>query len=164
MHIIHDHPELTRMYDEDVKEKATANWSDSEVVHSIREKDRLRRKRVRELIREGALRTGADYHHAALIFQHGESVVHFKQAQELARKGIALGEERSKWLYAAATDRALVYAGKPQRFGTQFRKNEKGDWEMGQVDPNTTDEERAQYNVPPLSQALATFLAKYKKL
>jgi hypothetical protein len=50
----------------------------------------------------------------------------YKKANELARQGIELGDERSKWLYAATMDRWLVSQGKPQKYGTQFRKNKKG--------------------------------------
>jgi len=156
--------ELERMYKDDVREKTEADWSDKEVVIRIDKNDKKRKKRVMEIIAEGGLRVAADYHHAALIFQHGNTTADYKKANKLAKKGMELGEERSKWLYAASLDRWLVSRGKPQKFGTQFRQNDKGDYEPGSVDPKTTDKKRALFNVPPLSESLKRFKQKYRKL
>ena len=74
-----------------------------------------------------------------------------------------MGDGRSKWLYAATLDRWLLSTGKPQKFGTQFRKEKNGDWELAQpIDKTVTDTKRAQYNVPPLSEALSEYKKKYK--
>jgi hypothetical protein len=154
--------ELKKMYDDDVKEKTEADWDDKEVVAKINENDKKRKKRVDEIIAEGGLRVAADYHHVALIFQHGDTADDYKKANELAKKGMEMGDERSKWLYAATLDRWLVSQGKPQKYGTQFKKNERDDWDSGQIDPTTTDEERARFNVPPVSEALARFKEKYR--
>jgi len=154
--------ELKKMYEDDVREKTNADWSDKKIVAEINKNDEKRKKRVKEIIAKGGLRSAADYHHAALIFQHGDTTADYKKANELAKKGMEMGDERSKWLYAATMDRWLVSQGKPQKYGTQFRKNKKGDWELGPIDPTTTDEERARFNVPPLSEALARFKKKYQ--
>ena len=53
---------------------------------------------------------------------------------------------------AATKDRFLMSSGKPQLYGTQFRKID-GVWKLHEVDPNVTDEERAKWNVPPLTEA-----------
>ncbi len=152
------------MYEDDVKEKTNANWNDKRVVAKIDRNNRKRKKRVEEIIAEGGLRAAADYHHVALIFQHGNTPADYKKANELARKGREMGDKRSKWLYAANMDRWLLSQGKPQKYGTQFRKNKKGDWEPGPIDPTTTDKERARFNVPPISEALRRFKKKYKKI
>jgi len=159
-----DNEELKKMYEEDVAEKTNANWSDKKMVAKIDENDRKRRKRVSEIIDEGGLKTAADYHHAALIFQHGETTTDYKKANELAKKGMEMGDERSKWLYAATLDRLLISQGKPQKYGTQFKKNQKGEWEMEPVDPATTDKERIRLDVSSLSEALEKFKEKYKNL
>jgi hypothetical protein len=39
--------------------------------------------------------------------------------------------------------------GKPQRYGTQYRRV-NGRWELYQVESGVSDEERARWNVPPL--------------
>ena len=62
----------------------------------------------------------------------------------------------AKWLYAISTDRWLYSAGKPQRYGTQFLRDGKGcNTKLYEVDPATTDAERAALDVPTLAQAKA---------
>jgi hypothetical protein len=63
------------------------------------------------------------------------------------------GNDLAKWLAAAAWDRTLVRLGKPQRYGTQFRVGKDGLRVLELVDPTVTDEERAEWNVPPLEEA-----------
>ena len=149
------------MYEDDVKEKSEANWNDPGVVERIERNDKKRKKRVKEIIAGSGLVAGADYHHAALIFQHGNKPSDYKRANELAKKGMELGDERSKWLYAATLDRWLISTGKPQKYGTQFHKKKNGDWEVGPIDKNVSDKERAKYNVSPLSKALSVYKKKY---
>jgi hypothetical protein len=43
--------------------------------------------------------------------------------------------------------------GKPQKYGTQYTLKE-GQWILYEVNPTTTDDQRAEWNVPPLAQAL----------
>lgn len=45
---------------------------------------------------EGGLKTAADYHHAAFIFQHGESTADYQKANELAKKGMEMGGRKIK--------------------------------------------------------------------
>ena len=52
-------------------------------------------------------------------------------------------------------DRVRIRQGKPQLYGTQFKKDKDGPWYLWQVDPAVTDEERAKWDVPPLSRAKA---------
>ena len=52
-------------------------------------------------------------------------------------------------MIAAAWDRSLLARGRPQRFGTQFIR-ENGRWSLGRVDSRVTDYQRALYGVPPL--------------
>jgi hypothetical protein len=49
-------------------------------------------------------------------------------------------------------DRWLLHRGLPQRFGTQYLDLGDG-WRLYEVDPATTDEERAAWDVPPLTEA-----------
>jgi hypothetical protein len=85
-----------------------------------------RRQRVNELLAEGRLTAPDDYFHAALIFQHGDTLEDIWQAHELARKAAemgatkAMGYKDSLWLAAAALDRWLMYQGKPQKYSTNF--------------------------------------------
>jgi hypothetical protein len=57
-------------------------------------------------------------------------------------------------MYAASLDRALMSRGLPQKYGTQYVSFDGGPLELYQYDAMTTDEERHQYNVPPLSELL----------
>jgi hypothetical protein len=116
-------------------------------------RDRERRRRVEELIEEGALATGEDYFHAAMVFQHGGSYRHFWRAHQLAKTATDLGCERARGRAAAAYDRWLMKQGKPQKYGIQFQGYE-GRWQLWKVDPDTTDDERAEWNVPPLATTI----------
>jgi hypothetical protein len=48
-------------------------------------RDAARRKRVREIIKDAALRTGEDFERAACVFQHGETPEDILMAHVLAR-------------------------------------------------------------------------------
>ncbi len=103
-----------------------------------------------------------DYHFAALIFQHGESLGQFQKAHKLAIMAVELGDNSARWLAAASLDRSLLMEGKPQKYGTQFKLNENNAWELIlPVDPYITDDERAIWNVPPLKDALKGYKQKY---
>jgi len=159
---VRENEELRKIYEEDVAELTGANWRDSKVLEKIERNCKRRKRRVGEIVSVGELKVGADYHHAALIFQHGDTTVDFKKANELAKKGMDLGEERSKWLYAATYDRWMRSLGKPQKYGTQFKKGKNNMPELAEpIDRSTTDEERAKYNVPPLAEAVEIHKKKY---
>jgi len=87
--------ELEKIYEDDVREKTNADWNDKKVVAEIDKNDKKRKKRVEEIIAEGGLKFAADYHHAALIFQHADTTADYKKANELAKKGMEMGDERS---------------------------------------------------------------------
>ena len=155
--------ELKGLYEADVKSRSGVDWDDPEQVKTAVEQDKERRVRVEKLLESDKVKDATDYHHAALIFQHGDSPSDYRKANKLAKRAMEMGDERSKWLYAATLDRWLLSTGKPQKFGTQFKKEKNGDWELAQpIDKTVTDAERAQYNVPPLSEALSELKKKYK--
>ena len=152
--------ELKKLYESDVAERTRIGIEDS--GNNLLEHDRQRRKRVKEIIKKGSFKSASDYHHAALIFQHGDSSDDFKQANDLAKTAMEMGDESAKWLYAATLDRYLISVNQPQKFGTQFEQDNKGGWSLKQpIDEGITDEERAKYNVPPLAKALQKFKKKY---
>jgi hypothetical protein len=140
--------ELKSLYEADQRDRR--GGEDWDRVHA---RDQQRRRRVEALIEKGALRRAEDYFHAAMVFQHGEQPDHFLRAHELAKKAAELGMEQAKWLGAAALDRWLMARGKPQKYGTQYQASDDR-WILYRVDPTTTDEERAKWNVPPLTDAL----------
>jgi hypothetical protein len=125
----------------------------------LRERDAQRRSRVNELLAQGEVSAPDDYFHAALIFQHGETVEEILQACELARTAAemgatqSMGSKDSLWLAAAALDRWLMYQGKPQKYGTQFVPDGTR-WRLWDVDPGTADAERTANHVPALQEQL----------
>jgi hypothetical protein len=145
-----------------------ADRTEHRAPDDLKQRDRVRRRRVEDLIAGGALQTPEDYYHAAIIFQHANPVVNvilgsdqrstsiqadedslrcYWRAHELASRAAELGYTRARWLAAAAFDRWLMFQGKPQKYGTQFWQGKLWD-----VDPTTTDAERSAWNVRPLAE------------
>lgn len=147
---------LKEIYDQDVADRS----GDRKGLLDV--KDRERKEEVQKLLREDGQLEAVDFRRAALIFQHGEDPEDFKRANELSKKAIEQGDSTAGWLYAATMDRWLISVGRPQKYGTQFRQNAKGEWELVMpIDPNVTDEERLKYGVPPIAKALEVYLKKY---
>ena len=145
--------ELQSLYEQDQADRKDFKTFAQQKRQDMGERDRIRRQRVEELLQSEPLESPEDYFHAAMIFQHGDSLEYYWQAHELAKKGAELGHRFCRWLTAASYDRWLMHQGKPQKYGTQYMSRE-GRWILYEVDPATTDAERAEFNVPPLSQAL----------
>lgn len=144
--------ELLKLFQEDQGDRKSGGqvkWDE------IKTRDAQRRARVDEILAAGGAKTGADYFHAAMVFQHGSDVAAYQKAQKLALKAVELdpAHKNAKWMVAASKDRELMNLGKPQLYGTQMRQ-ENGRWQVYQVDPSITDEERAKWNVPPLAEQL----------
>lgn len=146
-----DNAELTRMFEQDQADRTPGpkgiDWD------SVAPRDEARLKRARELYATGALRTGADWLHAALIFQHSDEADDYLLAHEMCVAALALGEKRAKWLVAATEDRFLRAIGRPQRFGTQYVPDESGRFQVAPTDERVTDGLRAAHGVPPLAAA-----------
>lgn len=120
---------------------------------ALRERDRLRRVRVTEIIASGGCTSAEDFYHAALIFQHGDALEEIAQAHQLAKQSADLGHVTARWLAAASLDRWLMVQGQPQKYGTQFVPDGKRH-RLWDVDPTTTDAERAAWDVPTLAEQL----------
>lgn len=118
-------------------------------------RDQARLQRARELVSDGELEDAEDHFYAAMIFQHGSSIDDYWTAHELSKTAAEMGHERARWLAAASYDRWLMHQGKPQRYGTQFVSMGGGPRHLWEVDPATTDEERAAWGVPPFANAMA---------
>ena len=146
--------ELMQIHDQDQADRAGGfdkiDWK------QVTPRDQARRKRVDEIVAAGGAKVADDYYHAAMVFQHGDAPDEIQRAHDLAIKAVEIDPKHSaaRWLAAAAEDRRLMYEKKPQRWGTQYQK-QNGTWVLWPVDPATTDEQRAEWNVPPLAQAKA---------
>jgi len=129
-----DNSELNQIYDADQKDRTAKDgkldWS------QVGPRDVARRQRVRELLEHGDVRTGNDYEHAAMVFQHGDVPDDFLFAHILAVTAIGKGSPGARWLAAATLDRYLQRVGQPQVFGTQFSANtENGKEAKWTMDP-----------------------------
>ncbi len=144
-------PDLVRLYEQDQADRLNGpiDW------RKVGPRDQERRNQVQTILKAGGARVSADYYHAAMVFQHGSDVADFQRAHWLALQAVKLDpqNDQARWLAAAARDRELMNAGKPQLYGTQYRTNGDGVWELYEVDPKITDAERARWNVPPLAEA-----------
>lgn len=147
--------ELAQLYEADQADRNTGGYEKID-WKAVAPRDQARRKRVDEIIAAGGARAADDYYHAAMVYQHGETGDEIQRAHDLAVKAVELDakHDAAKWLAAAAEDRKLMYEGKPQKWGTQYKKL-NGTWILWQVDPAITDDDRDQWNVQPLADAQA---------
>jgi hypothetical protein len=83
--------------------------------------DQKRRARTKQLLDTGQLRTGDDFYHAAMVFQHGEAAQDYMLAHTLSVIAAARGRKDATWLSAATLDRYLQSVGHSQIYGTQYR-------------------------------------------
>lgn len=145
-----DNQELRKLYEADQGDRQSLDkeWSD------ISQRDRERRERVYEMLDSNFVQSSNDYANAAMIFQHGDDTVSSGMAVKLMRKSIELDSGRNKWLLAAAIDRDLMRKGKPQIYGTQYRRmSAEEPWQMYDLDTTQiSDEERKEYGVETLSE------------
>jgi len=142
--------ELAELYQADQADRqGTIDWT------KVHERDLARQRRVVELVAGGAATVADDFYHAAMVLQHGDRPEDYLQAHEWALRAVALdpNDGAARWLAAASEDRHLMSLGKPQRYGTQYKKVD-GTFVLHTVDPTVTDEERAKWNVPPLAEAI----------
>lgn len=116
--------------------------------------DDKRLKRTRQLIAKGALVSGQDFAHAAMIYQHGGTALDALMAHDLAVIALIKGNGQAQWLAAASLDRYLRGIGEPQRFGTQSRGLPGGEMQLEAVDPKVPDSLRRIFGVPALAHAM----------
>lgn len=140
------HPELRRLMEEDQADRRPPPAT-REQWAPVTARDAQRRARVAVLLSEGALHSAEDFYAAALVYQHGQSLADFARARELAAEAARRGHPQALWLAAAAWDRWLMTAGRPQRFGTQYLHGR-----LHPVDPEVSDAERAAWGFPPRAE------------
>jgi len=140
--------ELRAIYEADQADREGNRMADGTAA-----RDRDRERRVAELLAAGEVVDGTDHFYAAQVFQHGQTLNSYRRARELALRAAELGHRPARRLAAAALDRLLIHQGKPQKYGTQYWMP-AGELLFVEVDPATTDEERAEWDVAPLAAAL----------
>lgn len=156
------HELLRKLYQEDISDRQKiTNWTDGDALLQLKARDKTRRLQTKQFIEDKQLTEAIDYYHAALIFQHGDAIDDFQQAHHLARQALNLGYEPAKWMYASTYDRWQLAAGKAQVYGTQFAIDTAGKWQLAEpIDRTFSDEERKKYNVPPLAEAVTSFMQR----
>ena len=145
--------ELLALYTADREERIDQPRMGTPEYTAMRERDWQRRLRAAAILSTLEAPEAADLYHAAQLFQHRDEPQDAWRAYELAREATERGDERARWLTAAAYDRWLVYQGKPQKYGTQY-VHDGIRHRLWDVDLGTTDAERAAWNVPPLAEQL----------
>jgi hypothetical protein len=121
---------------------------------ALRERDRARREAVMALLAEGWPEEADALYAAAWVMNHGDLPEEAALGSRLASRAAGLGRPGARWLAAAALDRSLMYAGQPQKYGTNIVPDGAG-WRLWDVDPATTDAERLANDVPPLAEMQA---------
>jgi hypothetical protein len=147
-----DNPELSHLYDEDQADRKPGEGKPIDWT-VVGPRDHVRESRVKDLYKSGALRTGKDYHRAAMVLQHARQPDDYLLAHEFCVAALAKGEREARWLAAATEDRFLMNIGRPQRFGTQYRSSGNEPVRLYEVSPEVTDSLRAELGVPPLAEA-----------
>jgi hypothetical protein len=145
--------ELLSLYQADKQERVNQPRGNTPEYKAMRARDFERREQVMALVAAKQLHTAEDYYHAAQIMQHGDTADDAENAYRLALRSSDLGHRPARWLAAAAYDRWQMYQGKPQKYGTNYVFDGEQD-RLWEVDLNTTDEERAAWDVPPLAEQL----------
>ena len=145
--------ELLALYQADRQERVEQPKVNTNAYRVMRSRDLERRRRVMELVASDELNTAEDYYHAAWIMNHGDTPEDARSAHSLALRSSELGYRPARWLAAASYDRWQMYQGKPQKYGTNYVFDGRRD-RLWDVDPETTDAERAAWDVPPLAEQL----------
>ena len=145
--------ELFSLYKADKQERLNQPKVNTPEYKAMRGRDLDRRERVMEIFAANELHTAEDHYHAAWIMNHGDTPDDARNAHLLALRSSEFGYRAARWLAAATYDRWQMYQGKRQKYGTNYVYDGRRD-RLWDVDPQTTDEERAAWDVPPLAEQL----------
>ena len=108
-------------------------------------------ERARELVR----RTTPTTLDGARLLVRSDLAADLALAEELGRLAAAAGDQDALPLVAEAVDRQLLISDRPQRYGTVYVwVPVLKAWRLYDVDPATTDEERAAMGVSPFRELL----------
>ncbi len=149
--------ELAALHAADYAEHGAVPPLGTPAYAALRERDRRRRAlagAALERLRASGGATPEALYHAAWLYNHGDDAGDARLAHALAREAAERGYAPARWLAAAAYDRSCMYEGRPQRYGTQFVPDGVRH-RLWDVEPATTDAERAAWDVPPLAAQLA---------
>lgn len=145
--------ELASLFKKDKQERIDQPKANTPEYKDMRARDLERRERVMAIAAANGLQIAEDHYHAPQIMNHGDTIRDARIAHLFALRSSELGYRPARWLEAASYDRGQMYQGKPHKFGTNYVYDGREDRLWG-VDPGTTDEERAKWDMPPLAQQL----------
>lgn len=147
-------PELLRLYLELRQERGAPPAAEATAVAVERAAGRRRAAWAR--VEGGGVKQPEDAFHAAAVLVESDRLAEVERATGLARQALAGDPDllAARPLVATGVDRGQMLAGKPQKFGTQLVEVD-GKWKVYDVDPATTDAERAEWGLPPLAEAHA---------
>lgn len=112
--------ELRVLYEADQADRQFMRDPTPEDWEAISARDAERLTRVYELLKADRMVVAADFYHAAMVLQHGETHQDILLSHILSMAAAFRGDERGRWLSAASLDRYLHRTRMPQRFGTQY--------------------------------------------
>jgi len=128
--------------------------------------------RVRLVLAEltaGRLVTPEDEFRAALVLDHSPMTIrdsevvavspdNYLVAHYLAKRSYERGYADARLLVAQTLDRYMSVTEGYQKYGTnRFINQRTGQEELAPIDRRTTDQERAEYGVPPLAELLRRY-------
>jgi hypothetical protein len=147
-------PDLLRLYLEQQQDRSRP--ADAQTTPALVEAAARRRSAAWALVEQGRAKRADDAFHAASLLVESDRQEEVARAADLARQALASDPDllAVRPLVATAVDRAAMLAGRPQPFGTQLVEVE-GQWQVYNVDPAVTDDERAEWGLPPIAEARA---------
>lgn len=145
--------ELKELFDADRRDHEHVPLPGTVEYSALRERDAARRIKARTIVGAAGTLTPDDLYHAAWLFNHGDEASDARLAYKLSGKAAEMGLDKARWLSAASYDRWCMYRGKPQKFGTQIVPDGTGH-RVWDVEPGTSDDERAALGVPPLQEQM----------
>ncbi len=145
------HNELQFLFEVDQQDCLNQPPDGTPEYFALRKKCKERITIVTEILKSKTNLSGTDYFNASIIFMHGDCPDDFWKAYQVALKSVDQNHNEAKRFAAAAYERWLMYQGKPQKFGLQYVPDGV-QLRLWDVDPGTTDEERAKWGVPSLAE------------
>ena len=148
---------ISELFEADQRDHSNVPSVGTPEYAALRARDRERRRQAEEALAE--LHTNADelpvdaLYQVAWLLNHGDLPAEARRAHDLARAAAARGHVEARWLAAATYDRWCMYEGRPQKYGTQFVPDGVR-YRLWDLDPATTDADRAEWDVPPLAEQL----------
>lgn len=136
-----------RLYDDSEAERANRS-ADAE---SVLKRDEERVAAFLKADRKGELCTVEDKWYAAWVMEQGDDLETLERAYELAVSTMEGHHPRGGWLVGFTFDRKRTAAGYVQSYGTQTRIDANNKRCLIEVDPATTDEDRAKYGLPSIA-------------